>query len=178
MLKKMWLHFKLITKHRWYVFKLACMAGIPFRGLIHDLSKYSFTEFFESAKYYQGNRSPINVTRVEKGYSAAWLHHKGRNKHHVEYWYDWNTKEPPVIPYKYAVEMLCDHIAAGITYKGKEWTKQYPLEYWNNIETARNLYNPKTDKFLTVLKEEIAEKGLKAVFNKKHLKEQYKKYCK
>ena len=171
-------HFKLVTKHRWYVFKLSLKAGIPFRGLVHDLSKYSPSEFFESAKYYQGNRSPINVARMEKGYSSAWLHHKGRNKHHVEYWYDWNLKQMPVIPYKYAVEALCDHIAAGLAYKGKDWTKEYTLEYWNTKDTARKLYNPKTEKFLTVIKEEIAKEGIDKVITKKHLKEQYDKYCK
>lgn len=174
---KFWLHFKLITKHKWYVLKLAIKAGIPFRGLIHDLSKYSFEEFIESAKYYQGNRSPITIARNENGYSKAWLHHKGRNKHHIEYWYDWNAKETPVIPYKYAVEMLCDHIAAGQVYKGKNWEKEYVLEYWNKKETNRKLFNPKTEKFITAIKEEIAEKGINEVINKKHLKEQYKKYC-
>ena len=178
MLKKVWLHFKLITKHRWYVFKFACKAGIPFRGLIHDLSKYSPTEFFESAKYYQGNRSPIFIARKEKGYSNAWLHHKGRNKHHIEYWYDESIKSSQVVPYKYVVEMLCDQLAAGITYKGKEWKKEDPLYYWNNIEGSRYLYNPKTDSFITALKEEVAKYGINKVINKKHLKQQYNKYCK
>jgi len=176
-LKKIWLHFKLITKHKWYVFKLSVKAGIPFRGIVHDLSKYSLEEFVESCKYYQGNRSPINVARKENGYSKAWLHHKGRNKHHEEYWYDWNAKEKPIIPYKYVVEMLCDHIAASQVYKGKVWTKEDPLKYWNEVETNRNLFNLKTEKFVTVIKEEIANKGIDKIINKKHLKEQYKKYC-
>ena len=178
MIKKMWMHLKLITRHRWCVFKLSVKAGIPFRGLIHDMSKYSFTEFFESAKYYQGNRSPIHFAREDKGYSAAWLHHKGRNRHHIEYWYDTTINSSPVIPYKYVIEMLCDHIAAGIIYKGKDWTKEYPLYYWNNIDATRNMYNTKTEKFLTVLKEEIAEFGIDKILNKKHLREQYNKYCK
>lgn len=178
MLKKIWLHFKLITKHKWYVFKLSIKAGIPFRGLIHDLSKYSPAEFIESCKYYQGNRSPITAAREKIGYSAAWLHHK-RNKHHIEYWYDWNAKEKtPVIPYKYAVEMLCDHIAAGQAYRGEDWNKEYPLKYWNEKETVRHLYNPKTEKFITVIKEEIAKDGINKIMNRKHLKEQYEKYCK
>lgn len=172
-----WLHFKLITKHKWYVFKLSVKAGIPFRGLIHDLSKYSPIEFIESCKYYQGNRSPITAARENIGYSEAWLHHKGRNKHHIEYWYDWNVKETPVIPYKYAIEMLCDHIAAGQVYKGKNWSKEYPLKYWNEIETVRHLYNPKTEKFITIIKEQIAKEGIDKIMNKKHLKQQYKKYC-
>ena len=177
MLKRIWLHFKLITKHKCYVFKLSVKAGIPFRGLIHDLSKYSQIEFIESCKYYQGNRSPITAARENIGYSEAWLHHKGRNKHHIEYWYDWNVKETPIIPYKYAIEMLCDHIAAGQVYKGKNWSKEYPLKYWNEIETVRHLYNPKTEKFITVIKEQIAKEGIDKIMNKKHLKEQYKKYC-
>ena len=50
MIKKAIKHFNLITKHRWIVFKLCVKAGIPFRGLLHDLSKYSPTEFIESVK--------------------------------------------------------------------------------------------------------------------------------
>ena len=82
-------HLILITKHKWVVFKLCCKVGIPWRGLVHDLSKYSPTEFFESIKYYTGTHSPITGEKQDKGYSEAWLHHKGRNKHHSEYWIDY-----------------------------------------------------------------------------------------
>lgn len=81
-------HFKIVTIHRWYVFLNCCKAGMPIRGLCHDLSKYSKTEFNESVKYFQGNRSPIDACKEEKGYSMAWMHHKGRNPHHYEYWQD------------------------------------------------------------------------------------------
>jgi len=91
--------------------------------------------------------------------------------------FHWNAKEKPIIPYKYVVEMLCDHIAASQVYKGKVWTKEDPLKYWNEVETNRNLFNLKTEKFVTVIKEEIANKGIDKIINKKHLKEQYKKYC-
>ena len=102
MIKNMVLHFNLVNKHRFKVFKLCCKAGIPFRGLMHDLSKYSITEFFESAKYYNGGFSPISTCKKENGYSKAWLHHKGRNKHHHEYWYDYAAPDKAaVIPYKY-----------------------------------------------------------------------------
>lgn len=178
MIKKIWLHFKLITKHRWLVFKLSIKAGIPFRGLIHDLSKYSPTEFWESSKYYVGYKSPTQVAREKREYSAAWLHHKGRNKHHEEYWYDFNAPvKAPVIPYKYAVEMLCDNLSAGITYKGKEFTKEYPLWYWENKKN-KELFNPKMQVFFTDIYTEIAEKGIDAVVNKSNLKSKYNKYCK
>ena len=86
-------HFITITKHKYEVFKLCCKAGIPFQGLIHDNSKYSFTEFFISAKFYTGINSPIMRERKKYGYSKAWIHHKGRNKHHFEYWLDPANKE-------------------------------------------------------------------------------------
>ena len=56
-----------------------CFAvGLYRQGLLHDLSKYSWEEFATGVKYYQGNRSPNAAEKEEKGYSAAWLHHKGR----------------------------------------------------------------------------------------------------
>ena len=81
-------HFCTITKHRWVVFKLCTKVGEPWRGLVHDLSKYSPTEFWEGVKYFNGHHSPITDCKKDKGYSEAWLHHKGRNKHHADYWVD------------------------------------------------------------------------------------------
>ena len=51
-----------------------------------------------------------------------------------------------MIPYKYAIEMLCDNIAAGIVYKGKEFKNDYPLWYWDNIKN-KELFHPKMQKF-------------------------------
>lgn len=177
MLKKAWLHFKLITKHRWIVFKLCTKAGLPWRGLIHDLSKYSPTEFIESAKYYVGYKSPIQVARQERQCSMAWLHHKGRNKHHEEYWYDFNAPiKAPVIPYKYTIEMLCDNLSAGMVYKEKDFKQEYPLIYWKNVKN-KELFHPKMQQFFENIYMEIAKNGTNKVINKKFLKEQYNKYC-
>ena len=81
---------------------------------MHDLSKFSPTEFFESVRYYNGKRSPLHLCREDKGYSKAWMHHKGRNKHHFEYWEDMSKNERfgVLLPYKYIVEAVCDKIAA------------------------------------------------------------------
>jgi len=62
--------------------------------IVHDLSKYSIIEFFESARYFQGLSSPIDATKREIGYSIAWQNHKAKNKHHWQYWVDFNGKEP------------------------------------------------------------------------------------
>ena len=170
-------HFCLITHHKWVVFKLCCKLGLYWRGLVHDLSKYSWTEFSESIKYYQGNRSPIIAAKEDKGYSIAWLHHKGRNRHHHEYWVDKSAPDPtPIIPYKYSAEMLCDKLAAGIVYQGKNWTKEYELSYWNR-EKEKIETNEKIKDFITEALEMVAKDGINKTLNKKNIKSLYIKHC-
>lgn len=127
-------HFKTITKHRHRVIVHCFKAGIGFQGLFHDLSKYSPAEFIPGAKYYLGTRSPNEKERELFGYSLAWMHHKGRNKHHFEYWVDLNiaTKryEPVPMPMCYLTEMFCDRVAACKIYKGKDYTDSSALEYY------------------------------------------------
>lgn len=177
MIKNILKHTKLVLKHKWLVFKFCTKIGIPFRGLKHDLSKFSPIEFWESIKYYNGKRSPITLCKQENGYSKAWLHHKGRNKHHAEYWYDINAPEQtPVIPYKYVAEMVCDKLSASIIYNGKDWTNRSELEYWEK-ERERIKINKKVSDMLTEVFEQVAEYGIDKVVTKKNLKELYKKYC-
>ena len=178
MIKRAIKHFNLITKHKWKVFKLCARAGIPWRGLVHDLSKYFPTEFIESAKFYVGDHSPITEAKKIKGYSKAWLHHKGRNKHHYEYWFDGKAPDrTPVIPYKYAVEMVCDTLAAGKTYLGKKWTNSSQLEYWNRTKDLEYI-NIKTANFLEAVYTEVSKNGIDKTINKNNLKKLYNEYCK
>lgn len=160
-------HFITITKHRHRVMKHCFKAGIPLQGLTHDLSKYSPAEFIPGAKYYLGNRSPNEAERVEKGYSAAWLHHKGRNRHHYEYWMDYSTKtkrlEPIEMPTKYFKEMFCDRVAASKIYQGKNYTEAHPLEYFSSAKT-RIIMHPKTAQKLEELLVMLKEKGEKETF--------------
>lgn len=170
-------HTKLVLKHKWLVFKFCCKIGMPIRGLMHDMSKFSPTEFFDSIKYYDGKVSPNLVSRKIKGYSIAWLHHQRKNKHHDSYWVDlYSPLAAPVIPYKYAAEMLCDKFSANITYNGKNWTNSSEYDYWQ-IEKTKIIMNPKTEHFLSAIIEEVKDNGMENVFNKKHFKEMYKKYC-
>ena len=151
-------------------------VGLYRQGLLHDMSKYGWTEFRVGCKYYQGTRSPNNAERETLGYSSAWLHHKGRNKHHYEYWYDYATiDKTPIIPYKYFVEMVCDSLAAGMTYKGKHWTKEYQLNYWMKVRETAHI-NPKIDFLLTKVYTDISNDGVNKVINKKNLEKLYKKY--
>lgn len=171
-------HLSLILKHKWNVFKLCCMAGIPWRGIVHDLSKFTWIEFSESVKYYNGTRSPLAICKETEGYSKAWLHHKGRNKHHFEYWIDPIAPTPyPIIPFVYTVEMICDTLAAGIVYQGNNWTPDYQLKYFKSRRDSEFI-NPKIVAVLEEVYEEVAQKGLKLVINKKHLKEIYDRHTK
>ena len=110
-------HFKTITKHKWKVMKLCFRIGLYKQGLLHDMSKYAWCEFSTGMKYFQGDKSPNSVERREKGYSLAWLHHKGRNKHHWEFWVDFTRTglQPAKMPTRYVLEMFCDRIAASQT---------------------------------------------------------------
>ena len=175
-------HFHVVNKHRWYVFIYACKAGIPFRGLIHDLSKYSFVEFFESAKYFDGHRSPIHYCKKDKGYSLAWLHHKGRNKHHFEYWEDIDkdgNKYGVVMPYKYAVECICDKLAACKAYNKKEFNNKQPLEYWNRVDKSRPIkIDPGIYKFMETVLTNMSNNGINCSLKPKYLKKVYKESIK
>ena len=130
-----WLHFKTITKHKLMVMHYCFRIGLYKQGLLHDLSKYTPSEFLVGCKYYQGNRSPNEKERELYGYSKAWLHHKGRNKHHYEYWIDYGLEGEPMLtgmkmPKKYVVEMLMDRIAASKIYMKDKYTDTSPLEYY------------------------------------------------
>lgn len=120
-------HLKTITTHKRYVRKYCFMCGLYYQGLVHDLSKYSLTEYFESVKYYTGSSSPIDECKKVNGYSMAWLHHRGRNPHHWEYWID-NFQSGGIalrIPWKYLLEMFCDFLGAGMAYsKGKNLSER------------------------------------------------------
>lgn len=160
-------HFKTITKHRHIVILHCIKAGIGFQGLFHDLSKYSPAEFLVGASHYQGTRSPNEGERDEYGYSKAWMHHKGRNKHHFEYWTDYDRitriMSPIQMPKRYVIEMFCDRVAAGKVYEGDSYTDSSPLEYFNKGIKTRVIH-PETSWQLQYLLEMLAKKGEQRTF--------------
>ena len=165
-MKKYWKHFVTITKHKWVVMINCIKAGIIWRGLTHDLSKYGITEFCSSAKYFQGNRSPIDAEKEETGYSLAWQHHKGHNPHHWEYWIDnvGSYKNTPCkIPYNYVVEMICDWIGAGKVYSADKWNQHEPLAYYLKVRGSR-IIHPDTEALILQFLETIDKNGLKAFY--------------
>jgi len=145
-------HFKTITHHKALVAHYCFKAGLYKQGLLHDMSKYSPTEFLVGVKYYDGHRSPNSFEREKLGYSAAWLHHKGRNKHHFEYWIDNRPDGDRMMtgnkmPVNYVVEMFCDRIAACRVYLGEKYTDSSAYEYYE-LSHKHYMIHPDTDRLL------------------------------
>ena len=92
-----WRHLKTVQRHRRLVRQYCFRLGLYWQGLTHDLSKFSPVEFWAGVKYFQGDRSPNDAQRRDKGYSASWMHHKGRNRHHFEYWIDYGVSGEGII---------------------------------------------------------------------------------
>ncbi len=164
---KAWKHFCTITRHRWIVMTGCFRVGLYWQGLTHDLSKYSPTEFWNGARFYQGTRSPNAAEREEKGYSEAWMHHKGRNRHHYEYWTDMNRQtrcyESVPMPRRYLVEQVMDRRAACIVYQGKDYTDGSALAYFLGSR-ERELMHPQTRQELAVILTMLRDKGEKETF--------------
>ncbi len=165
-------HLSTITRHRHKVIIHCKKAGILWQGLRHDLSKYSPAEFFRGVKNYtDGDRSPNEKERRDFGYSAAWIHHKGRNKHHFEYWNDYNPGTRQVagikMPLKYVKEMFCDRVAASKIYQKENYSDRHPLEYFLSGKPNRTLIHKETsdllEKWLTILAEEGEERTFEII---------------
>lgn len=161
-LSKYWKHFKTICKHKAVVYSECKACGIMWQGIVHDMSKFGPTEFASSARHFQGNRSPIEAEKEMRGYSVAWLHHKGHNPHHWEYWTDYDSNGEIIvnkIPSNYVIEMICDWIGAGKVYGGGNWSQSDPLDYYNKVRAGRHIH-PQTEMLIINLLKLIRDEGL------------------
>ena len=165
---KFFKHLRVVMKHKFLVFGNACKMGIPWIGLIHDTSKFTPTEFLLSAKFYMGDDSPtIKEREFNDGFSYICVHHTGRNKHHWQYWIDYNGKNMVInrIPYKHSVEYVCDIIAASRVYHPKDFKVQVVYDYFTN-HMQRYVMHPATKEFIVWCVTEVMNKGFKAVKKK------------
>ena len=153
-LQKTFHHLKTIGEHRRLVRKFCFKCGLYKQGLTHDLSKYSFSELIPSIRYYQGYRSPYTREKELNGYSLGWLHHKGLNKHHWEYWWDkiGGKWQPIKMPQNYVVESICDRIAACKVYQKDQYTPSSPLNYYINSKDEQNLHPLTANLFERILR--------------------------
>lgn len=163
---KAWNHLKTITAHKVLVMRYCFKIGLYKQGLLHDLSKYSWTEFYVGCKYYQGTRSPNNAEREDSGLSRSWLHHKGRNRHHYEYWIDYGINCDSVItgmemPRNYVAEMIMDRMCACQVYSNGTYSDQAPLHYFEKNQDKLWFVHKKTKAQMEFLLKMLAEKGEK-----------------
>ena len=158
-------HLKTISKHRFLVMVHCFKMGLYLQGLTHDLSKYSPWEFIPGCKYYRGYMSPNNAEREDLGFSTAWLHHKGRNRHPFEYWTDLSLEQPGIyapvrMPRRYVAEMVADRVAASKVYKGDEYDDSCAYVYFNRAPMkGSRIMHEQTAKELGFLLKMVAVKG-------------------
>lgn len=107
-------HLIRIIKHKYWVAHYCFQLGLYWQGIVHDWSKFSYTEFSRSIKYWDDAISPLANEKNIHGYSETFLHHRGRNPHHYEYWVHSLDEGgvPAKMPRKYALELVCDYLAA------------------------------------------------------------------
>ncbi len=160
-IEKFFGHLRTVNRHRYQVMRNCFKAGIPLQGLIHDLSKFSYAEFSQGVRFFDGTHSPTEDERRTQGYSTAWMHHKGRNRHHWEYWTDYSMQQgryvPMPMPRRYLAETICDRIAASKIYKGAVYADNCPIDYLQKGK-MRDSMHPQTleelTHFLTLLRDE------------------------
>lgn len=171
---KAWKHFCTITNHKFLVMIDCFKIGLYWQGLMHDLSKYGPTEFLVGCKYYKGYMSPNNAERAQTGISKAWLHHKGRNKHHLEYWIDYGASEDSQstnksmvgmkMPIRYVAEMFIDRVCASKNYQKSAYTNESPKQYYEKGIGAY-LIHEDTQALLEYLLEMLAKNGEKETYS-------------
>lgn len=166
-MNKVFGHLKTITTHKWVVMKECFKIGLYKQGLLHDMSKYGPAEFIQGCKNYQGTASPHLKERAQKGYSSAWLHHKGRNKHHFEYWIDYSLDNKGMVgckmPPNYVAEMMMDRIAASKVYMKESYNDASPLKYYERGKDVIIIHKESRE-LLEFLLQMLAEKGEKETF--------------
>lgn len=184
-LKNTLAHFKKICVHKFWVAHYCFKAGLYWQGITHDFSKFSWVEFWESVKYYQGDSSPIPIAKKNQGYSLAWQHHKGRNPHHYEYWTDKYDEGTVAIkmPYKYAVELICDYLGAARAYLGKNFSYESEYKWWfnkclfnSNMKMYWGTHNLIYKVFLEMYIKEKANQTPEDILKPKNLKQLYNEY--
>lgn len=64
-----------VIRHKWYVYLACCERGIWWLGLIHDLSKFRWSEFMPYARHFYGKKVvfkvPIDTGKHIVGYFKA-----------------------------------------------------------------------------------------------------------
>lgn len=177
-MKNIFCHLKVVLIHKFWVMYYCFISGLYYRGIVHDMSKFSLVEFCESVKFFTGVDSPIKKAIEKNGYSKAWLHHAGHNSHHHSYWNTWTDNGLYIIrmPFEDAVEMICDCLAASRSYKRPGYKKQ--ILWWKKVEKEYVNMHPDIKNFCRMCWEIISqEDSPRLLSDKKFLHHLYNINC-
>jgi hypothetical protein len=165
---KFFKHLWVVIKHKSNVLYYASKLGIFWTGLVHDLTKFSPTEFNRSVKYFHGKKSPTIVERASHdNFSYICVAHTGRNKHHWQYWVDYTRWEIVVnkIPFRHALEYVADVLSASKVYNPKDFNFMVAHDYFKE-HSKTYLMHPATKEFILWCIKEAHDNGFKAVKKK------------
>ena len=164
-----WGHLKTITRHRRLVRQYCFRLGLYRQGLTHDLSKYSPVEFWAGVKYFQGDHSPNDAQRKESGYSASWMHHKGRNRHHFEYWTDYSMDGSGISGVEMPKSMWRKCSATGWPPARSTGVRTsipaIPTSFFSGAREKRLLMHPATEELLGTILIVLRDQGEDAAFD-------------
>ena len=165
---KFFKHLWVVIKHKSNVLYYASKLGIFWTGLVHDLTKFTPTEFNRSVKYFHGKKSPTIVERASHdNFSYICVAHTGRNKHHWQYWVDYTRWEIVVnkIPFRHALEYVADVLSASKVYNPKDFNFMVAHDYFKE-HSKTYLMHPATKEFILLCIKEAHDNGFKAVKKK------------
>lgn len=141
-------YLKHTIKHKWYVFQECAKRGLVWRGLVHDLSKFSPFELVSYTHYFNGKYGKGKRAQVDRNFDHAWNNHQKHNKHHWQYWLLRNDDGKLIIlemPIQYALEMVCDWIGAG---KAHGATDPLEIKKWYKKNKKTIQLHPNTRQFV------------------------------
>lgn len=109
-------YFIYLLRHKWFVFVGCVSFGLIWRGITHDLDKFSPRSFFAYARYYPinddiGYLKLHNIKNLDL--EAAWFKHTRKSDHHWQHWtiHTEDYKELFTMSPNSIKEMICNWIS-------------------------------------------------------------------
>lgn len=141
-------NLRYLIKHKWYVFLECLKYKLIWQGLIHDWSKFRFSEFIPYANHFYGGREKYHpggyykpFDTGDEAFDLAWLLHQHLNPHHWQYWIlneDEGNMKVMEMPLRYAKEMLCDWRGAGRAQGYGDNTKEWYIKHKDIMQLHSN----------------------------------------
>ena len=76
------------------------------------------------------------------------------------------------MPYPFAVECICDKLAATRIYAGKNYSPDMPLKHWS-VYGVKEKGNPRIMRFIDEVFQDVRDYGEDYVLNSTYMKKKY-----